>query len=108
MRRPDDGPEPVRLDAIRWYRCVDTPANLIRMGLCRPDPSTRTGITPCGTVLRNGLVSIRYRPSLAIWHDERFQQALERCVNGEPCVDFALPTVKRKRRSGGSEAGEPA
>jgi hypothetical protein len=89
-----------------WYEVCGTPEQLIWLGVCRPSSSNKTGITPRGMSRVGGRVHVQVQAGRVIRHDERFNEAMKRVLDGAECPDFALPQApKRKRRDPG---GEPA
>lgn len=80
------------------YCAVGTPAELLRIGICRHSKTTKSGITPNGHLVQDGTMRVYADARRAIRSDERFREAMARVLAGEAMPAFALP--RRKRSSG--------
>lgn len=85
------------------YRVIGTPEQLIRLGVCRPSQANRTRVEPCGQPRSDGRVCIQRFAHKIIPRDTRFQEAIQRVLEGAPCVDYRfavpVPRIPRRRRA---------
>ena len=94
-----------RPDGNAAYHADGTPAELLRIGICRRSKTTNSGITPNGHLVQDGTMRVHAHAGRAIKADERYQAAMRRVLGGEAMPAFALPSRKSSGRGDPELAG---
>jgi hypothetical protein len=85
------------------YHADGTPAELVRIGVCRPS-NTKVGTKPSGPIRADGTMHVCANAARAIAHDARFRAAIDRVLAGAPCPDFSLPARRKRHLRDGDDA----
>ena len=76
-----------------YVEAVDTPENLIRMGVCVPSRVNKCGFEPSATVRVDGTARVWCSARKALQRDERFHASMDRVLTGPALPDFELPKM---------------